>query len=712
MKGLSLLATLILLVSAGSTGAQDPGVETSGADPLAVDSPSADIPESLRSPVIDFFAPDLTLQAHKLRGLRAEIAGMILGSPGGGNIAFEALATPLRGTGDRANVPLFIEIDGPTFLETNQRDTARVEVYAYALGAEKQIVSHLAEVFAVDVKALGEAVWQSGLKFYGHLDLPPGEYQLRILVRNYHSGAAALREILLNVPDFDRLDRPFVVPIFQPPSARDAWLAVRERDSPSEYPLWVGQKAVSPAVRPVLVAGRRSEAHVLAYGVPAGAAQARIELSPVGTGNNASAALEVVHQPAAVGEAKTFDIAFDTPEVTPGNYVLRVVWNGTASAPVPIVVLQQDTRERALLWTDLRNQLSSGIKVEEAAAPRRSENRERPAKRAQRQIRKLADGYRQALSLLGTDQKAAARSALLNLESSVLTEGTLELLTPAQMAVAEELSKGDVESLIPLIDLHDDLYTVYRQRSLYSLGFHAREIIELLADLYAERGGTRGSHIVAGRVLASLGGYLQAANLPSSSRRLYRRALEHDAHNLAALLGLATSYERYGDYSRTIATLEDLASAHPKSGEGLLRLAINLDRLGVRARARSLAERVLTLEAPEWVRSLAAQRLARILVETGDLDQAVQVLEKSLQEVPRNDSSIYLLAHVYDRQKQPYKSLELLDGVVPSRDSSPRKLYDSWPEGALHTVREELSDAAALRANLITKVLEPTSKAQ
>lgn len=722
MAGLRLLATLILLFSTGSTVAQDPSIDPAGPEGQSKTSEQSlaaetgvmattdgdEMPESLRSPVIDFLASGPTIQAHKLRGLKAEVAGLILGSPTGGDIAFEALAMPLRGIGGKANVPIFVEIDGPTLLEANSHNMARFELYAYALGDEREIASFLAEVFVVDIQELGEALWQNGLKYYGHLELPPGEYQLRILVRNYHSGASTLREIKLTVPAFDQLDQPFVFPVFQPPSARGAWLPVHEWESLPEYPLWIGEQAVSPAVRPVLIAGRQSEAHVMAYRLPSGVTKGRIELLQEGVAvTSANLGVASISVPTELEGLQSVAVTFDTPQVTPGVYSLRVDLNGAMSPPVPVVIVQQGTLDRALLWTDLRGQLGAGTAIahkEQAASPPSPGETGSRGKREERQIRKLATSYREVLVML-SQNSSAARSALLDLETSVLTEGTVETLKSAQLSVAEQLSDADIESLIPVLALHDDLYSIYRQRSLFSLGFHAREIIELLAELYAERGGSKGSHIVAARVLASLGGHLQAANLPSSSRRLYRRALAHDAHSMAALIGLATSYERYGDYPRTVAVLEDLVSAHPKSGEGLLRLSINLDRLGARARARQLVERAVELEAPNWVRSLASQQLARILVEIGTLDRAAELLEASLEENPVQHGSMYLLAHIYDRQRQPYKSLELLDSVVASRDPSPRKTYDSWPETSLEAIRRELSEAAAVRVALVSKIL-------
>ena len=696
---------MVLLLAGGSIAAQDQGAAPSESGGHAAGDR---LPESLRSSVIDFFASGPTLQAHKLRGLRAGVAGLILGRPSGGDIAFEVLATPLRGTGDKARVPLFVEIDGPTFLQANQHNTARIEVYAYALGADAQVVSYLAEAFAIDVRKIGEAVWQSGLKFYGGLELPPGAYRLRILVRNYHSGVSALREVSLTVPAFGQLQRPFLFPIFHPPPNRDVWLPVRGWESTAEYPLWIGGRAVSPAVRPVLVTGRRQNAHVLAYNLPAQRTSGRVELlrdgAPV-----ASAALHLAsaRDAMATGELESIAVSFDVPLAAPGAYSLRMDVGGVASAPVPIILLDQGTRERALIWTDLRGQIAGGggVAQEPAVAARDAGEMVPRGKKDERHVARLAASYRQVLAALGQDDGSEARSALLDLESRVLTDGKLVPLKSAQLRVAEELSGQDAECLVPMLDLHGELYSIYRQRSLFSLGSHSRAIIELVAELYAERGGSRGSRIVAARALASLAGYLQEANMPSSSRRLYQRALAHDGHNLAALLGLATSYERYGDYPRAISVLEDLVAAHPRSGEGLLRLAVNLDRFGSGLRARQMVERAVEVEAPDWVRSLAVQMLARILMEIGNLERAAELLEQSRQELPEQQSSYFLLAHVYDRLRQPFASLELLDAVKESRDPSPRKMYDSWPEASLAAVRRDLSEAAAVRTTAIAQIL-------
>ncbi len=699
--------------SAPDAGTPDAGTQAAGAAAPDGESP---LPEELLAP-IDPFSAGPTLEAHRLRGLTAEVVGLILQHDPGGDFAFEALATPLRGEGGKAFVPLFIEIDGPTFLEANQSATARVEVYAYALGARRQVAGFLAEVFAVNVQKLGEAVWQSGLKYYGHLDLPPGRYTLRVLIRNYQSGAAALRELALDVPDFKTRQEPYLLsPVFSPPASRDVWLPVRESEAPGDgYPFLIEGRAVSPMVRPVLVAGRRVEAHLLADGVPPGHPQGRIELQHGGA-TLASRALEIVPLPDKVRGFTVFAVAFESPRVDPGVYSLRAhLHGGAVSEPATVVVLHQDTKDRSLLWTDLRGRLGDGARppgeeVEEVGtAPPDAEKKVSEAAKLeeQRRIQDLAARYRGALAGLGRGQRAAARSALLDLESAVLTDGSLKTMQTAQLLVAEQLAAGDVESLIPVLVLHDDLYATYRQRHLFSLGFNAREMIETLAELYAQRGATEGSKVVAARVLASLGGHLQEANLPSSSRRLYRRALEHDPKNLAALLGLAISFERYAEYPRAVEVLEKLGAAHPGFGEGSLRLAINLDRLGQRGRCRELLERALEPGTPDWVRSLAYQKLARIALEVEDLETATRLLEQSLEEIPDQHGTVFLLAHVYDRQRAAKKALALLHSIVAAAggDDSARKRYDGWPVGVLEAQRKQLSDAAEVRMALVGRIL-------
>ncbi|MFQ5350654.1 MAG: hypothetical protein ACE5EG_09455, partial [Thermoanaerobaculia bacterium] len=161
-------------------------------------------------------------RARRLRGLRLSTVGQLLGAQPGGEIALAARALPTAGA-EPASVTVLIEIDGAGFLSSNQTRVAAVEVFVYALAEEERVAAYLAEGFAVDVEEVGQAVWNSGLKFYGRLELPPGVYDLKVLLRNARSGAQGRTSTRVEVPATDAWHRYLAPPLFPEPPGRDSW---------------------------------------------------------------------------------------------------------------------------------------------------------------------------------------------------------------------------------------------------------------------------------------------------------------------------------------------------------------------------------------------------------------------------------------------------------------------------------------------------------
>ena len=667
------------------------------------------------------------LQAHRLRGLTIEAVGSILGPPGG-ELALAVLAAPLPGDAGPARVPFFVEIDGSTLLAHNQAQTARVEVYAYALDERSSVAAYLAEAFALDVAALGEAVWQSGLRFEGELRLPADRYTLRVLVRLQPSAASGLAVVPLEVPDFAAAGLAAGLPLFAGPRQRDAWLPVRQwragqlgASEDRGAPFAVDGRAFRPAARPVLMAGRAAEALLfvprLDRGTPARGERGRVRFFAAGNpepapGPSAEAGIEAVAL--SGGEDLTVvEVRFTPPELAPGEYSLTVELAEMAgrSAAANVIVVEPENRGSELLWTDLRWL----VRPADAASPAAAESSpadglaggRRPAERG-RGLPRLAGAYRDALAVLAGGSEAAARDALVDLESRAFGpaagEDRSERLLAAQLQVARELAAKDPESLNPALLLHHQLHDAYSQRRLYALIFHARSAIELLAEAYTRAGG---SPAVAAGHLAALAGHLQRANLPVGSRRLFQGALDYDPRHAGALLGLAASYEKYGEYPRAVELLESLAVARPQLGEGLLRLAVNHQRTGGRKRARQLLQAVVALPSPPWVRSVAYQELARGYLATGALDEAAELLAEATARLPGDAGLEVLLAHVYDRLARPSAALDLIAGIAPvtATGASPRKTYDSWPQALLDAEMRALKEAAARHRETLARAL-------
>jgi tetratricopeptide (TPR) repeat protein len=666
------------------------------------------------------------------------VAGLVLTAEDGGPLSISALALPLAVAEGRSRVPLFIEIDGATLLENNQEEQARIEVYAYALrpspagtgvtGPGTTVAGHLAEAFLVDVPALGEAIWQRGLKFYGQLDLEPGSYRLRVLVRNFHSGATGLRSVALEVPgppSGASLSPPAsIIAVIPGPESRDAWLPVRQGHPFGEpvppYPFVVRERAVSPATLAVGVAGRPVAGFLFTDRPGELQRTVRGELAPdadgPGGGRSPVGIVDVeLGEPLAgpVGALVAVPFRMVVPEVEPGDYSVRLALVDRAGMPAaeahfPLLLVRGAARERELLWTDVR--WLSG----EDHARLRSEPTQPPARRRalgeRRRSEHLSQGYRQALATLGRGPQELARATLVDLEVGALRlagVNPLTLLQAAELGVAQGLASGHAESLLPPLVLHEQLYEVYAQRRHYALMAHSRDMVELLADLYARHGGAPN---LAGDTLASLGGYQQGANLTASSRRLFQQALELDPNNRAALLGLGVSHERHGERAAALRYFQRLADAHPELAEGRLRLALNLEGHGDRSRARELLAGLLGAGTADWIRALAYQELGRSHLFTGNLERAAALLEEAVSQLEREPSTFALLAHVYDRMGRPRQALEALEraavaGRLGRNGASARVVYDSWPRAVLEATRNELVVAAERRREALSQLL-------
>lgn len=695
----SLPFTLALALVASPLGAQEapPASPSPPAGEASGSTPAAGGP----------FASPLTLDAQPLRGLAAGVASQILTGERGGALALRVLGVPVPGeiAPDAARqVMLYVEIDGASLLEALPQETARLELYGYVLTPTGTVAAHLAEVFTLDVAAIGEAVWQTGLQYVGAVAVAPGDYVVRVLVRARGVAASGLDSSVLHVP---AAGEPTVVALFPLPADRDGWVPVRGSGMGEDRPRFVvAGREVRPTALPVLSAGEETRFYLFSSG-PIGetAGKATVELQ---RGEQVVETLPLHVEPGphdAPLHGRPASFVLGEVEASAYRFFARPA-AAARSGGQEIAVAPP--RTGALLWTDLR--LGSVAAVEAAQAAVAERERERLGRREQRRqdeesARAMNAEYRAALGGLSASggESWGTRTALLDFESRALaaTED-VERLREVERAVAEELAERDPESLVPLIEIHTSLYRAYRDRRRFALSTNARLHAEWLAELYAETVGTPGAHVVAARALASLAGYLQEAALPTASRRLYEQALVHEPTNETALLGLATGFERYGEYAQATSVLRRLLEIRPGLPEARLRLAVNQARTGDRTAAVANLRELLAPPTPDWVRTLAYEELARQWVEAGDVAAAVEVLSAGSRELGDPPGILLLLAHLLDRQEQPHQATGVLSRLTARRSGdAPRKRYDGWPEAALAETRRELSAIAAARIPLL-----------
>ncbi|HWN44425.1 MAG TPA: hypothetical protein VNW71_19530, partial [Thermoanaerobaculia bacterium] len=169
------------------------------------------------------------LRVLRTGGLRVETAALLMSGQEGGTIPVAALAIPLPGAAGKARVAVLLEMDGAETMEGQSGDLLRLEVCLYALTSAPdgsgRVAGSRMDTVEIDLARLGADLEKGGLKYMGELQLAPGEYALRTLVRNAATSEVGLRMLPLSVPDFEQSQNILLPPLVAEPAG--AWLQAR-----------------------------------------------------------------------------------------------------------------------------------------------------------------------------------------------------------------------------------------------------------------------------------------------------------------------------------------------------------------------------------------------------------------------------------------------------------------------------------------------------
>ncbi|HXO40017.1 MAG TPA: VWA domain-containing protein, partial [Thermoanaerobaculia bacterium] len=232
---------------------------------------------------------------------------------------------------DKAYVPVVIEADGPTLLEGSSGAALPAEIYAYAIDSAGAIQDFFSQSLRLDLAKAAPALRRGGLKFFGHLDLPPGEYNVRVLVRNGATGAYGLRSQPLVVPAFGEPAAVLLQPFF--PEAPGRWVMVKEaprqkqQETPPPYPFVIQERAYVPASLPVVPAGQEVAMALVGYHLPAGVFRGRARLLAADGKDLGEGELKLGRResPDAEGQERLMATFRPPRDFEPGEYQLVIV---------------------------------------------------------------------------------------------------------------------------------------------------------------------------------------------------------------------------------------------------------------------------------------------------------------------------------------------------------------------------------------------------
>ncbi|HXO21775.1 MAG TPA: VWA domain-containing protein [Thermoanaerobaculia bacterium] len=189
------------------------------------------------------------------------------------DLAISLLVTPFRAGPAQSYVPVIIEVGGKSLLAGQTGDKLNVEFYTYVTDERGQMRDFFTQMVGLDIAKGREAMLSTGLKYYGHLDLGPGRYRVRVLVRNAATGKTGVESEMIEVPAYQEAKPELLPPLFF--QAPGSWVLVRERarDGQAEsvvYPFTVNGQPYVPAAKPSLQSQKKAQLCLVAYNLGKG----------------------------------------------------------------------------------------------------------------------------------------------------------------------------------------------------------------------------------------------------------------------------------------------------------------------------------------------------------------------------------------------------------------------------------------------------------
>ncbi len=272
-----------------------------------------------------FYAPRPYKEQPALQRL-LETASDVMGEESG-SIATSVLAAPFAAgdRGDRAWIPVVIEVNGVSLLAGRQDPKLPVEIYVYALDQNGSVVDFATQTVGLDLTKAESALRQGGLKYFGQLQLPQGHYTLRTLIRNGSTGASALKITDLTVPAFGKGEAALLPAFFPEPPGR--WVMVRaslrEGQTQMPYPFMLKEQPYIPSSKPVLAPGQEAQLVLQGYNLGAGDLKAEAHVLAADGKEVPGGDLKLGSRDGN-GSPVRVVASFRPPALQPGDYMLRV----------------------------------------------------------------------------------------------------------------------------------------------------------------------------------------------------------------------------------------------------------------------------------------------------------------------------------------------------------------------------------------------------
>jgi hypothetical protein len=256
-----------------------------------------------------------------------------------GPVPVAVIATPYPKNGEVAWVPVLVEADGPALLADNGPGDLLAEIYIYALDEQGGVRGYVAQALSLELSKVEADLRQGGLRFLGHLELPPGRFTLRVLALNGRTGAYGLRMARVEVPEMGAGQAILLPALFPEPPGRG--VVTRESSVDGQevpFPFTQGPIAYLPDPRPVLRPGEEAPVALVGYHLPAGDLKIRTAVLTADGREVAAGGLRVLGREGGPDGADRLRAAFRPSRLAPGEYLLRITVNDVDASTAPFTI--------------------------------------------------------------------------------------------------------------------------------------------------------------------------------------------------------------------------------------------------------------------------------------------------------------------------------------------------------------------------------------
>ncbi len=250
-----------------------------------------------------------------------------------------------------------------------------------------------------------------------------------------------------------------------------------------------------------------------------------------------------------------------------------------------------------------------------------------------------------------------------------------------QLAVAEALIEQGAGVLLPILDLHDRAQLTLRRQGRSFAADQERIMVFQLGDLFAQQASTDTMSEVAADIFAVLAGEFHQRSPGPTAAGLYRRALQYNSRNPAALGGMAHLFESRGQYRKSLVYLELLFAVRPERQETRLRRAINLIRVGRRSEGATGLAGLVESRAEAWTVAIALEELIRSAIDVGDFEEAKSIVVQHRTRVQSEPTLIVMSAYLDERLGSESVGASLAEQLEAGSRANPtasRYRYAQW----------------------------------